>query len=145
MCIYRLLISIDLSETAQKRGTGNMRQNSVRDNIREFFSDKIFFPIIFFLTIFFLNQKKKKIVRKKISLNFLLSEKAFYLRLNFVSDYIPQLYFVCNDLISSVVCTLRYVCNYSCIVIGCSCVWHGQSVKEVCYTRSIPNILTKHN
>ena len=46
VCTYRLvMISIDLSETGQRKRTGNPRQNSVnsvQDKIREFFSNKSF-------------------------------------------------------------------------------------------------------
>ena len=38
-----VMISIDLSETTQKKHTENLRQNSVRDKIRDFFSDNFFF------------------------------------------------------------------------------------------------------
>ena len=81
------MISIDLSETAQKKCTGNprqcLRQKSVRDKIENFFSSKIFSDKIFFQT-------------KNCQS---LSWTEFCLELDFFSDYIPQLYFVCNHLI----------------------------------------------
>ena len=73
--IYRLvMISIDLSEKAQKSTL------EIQDKIQSEIKSENFFPDkTIFLT-------KKKFLR-------------FCLGLNFVSDYIPQLYFVCTHLI----------------------------------------------
>ena len=82
------MISIERSETAQKsaleiRDKFSPRQNAVRDKI-----PSIFFPMVRNFFFFFF-------------------QTEFCLGLNlpqteFVSDYIPQLYFVCNLLISLV-------------------------------------------
>ena len=59
VCLYRfVMISIDLSETAQIKHTGNPRQNSVRDKIQEFFYNNFFFDKIFFATNVFPTKKK---------------------------------------------------------------------------------------
>ena len=87
VCIYHLvMISIDLSETTQKSALEiwdkfSLRQISDWENIREFFSRQNSFSdkFLFFWQLFFSTE--------------------FCLGLNFVSDYIPQLYFVCNLLI----------------------------------------------
>ena len=69
---------------SSKKRTGNPRQNSVpRQNLR-IFSGKFFFC-------------DKKILCFYLRLN--LSRTKFCLGLNFVSDYIPQLYFISNHLI----------------------------------------------
>ena len=79
VCIHRLvMVSIDLSETTQPK----TKSETI------LFSDKIFF------------------LTKKMSLT------GYCLVLNFVSDlvsnYIPQLYFVCNHLMFEIV-GIRYV------------------------------------
>ena len=78
-CIYRLvMISINLSETAH---FVHWKSETTSETI-------------FFLTNFFLNKKY---------FSWILSRTGFCLRLNFVSDfvsdYIPQLCFVCNHFI----------------------------------------------
>ena len=80
-CMYRLvMISIDLSQTAQKKHTGNARQISVQDKIqcetksKNFFSNKIIFPII---------KKNSRILSQtEFCLWLNLSGTAFYLGLH---------------------------------------------------------------
>ena len=91
------MVSIKRSETAQRstleiRDKFSLIQNAVEDKIQS----KNFFPTEFCLRLY-------------------LSQTEFCLRLNlprteFVSDYITQLYFVCNLLIA--VCIYRYVITF---------------------------------
>ena len=81
MFFYRLvMISIDLSETTQKSTL------EIRDKIQSKIKSENFFS----------KKKKKKLLEKNFVRKRIL---GFFLGLNFVSDYIPQLYFVCNHLI----------------------------------------------
>ena len=89
VCMYRLvIISIKRSETAQKSTL------EIQDKIQSeiFLSDGQKF--LFFRLNF---------VSDCICLRLNLSWTEFCLRLNFVLDYILQLYFVCNLLISKLV------------------------------------------
>ena len=92
VCMYCLvMIRIERSETAQKSALEiqdkfSPRQNAVWDKIQS----ENFFPMVG--KIFF--------------------SDCICLRLNFVSDYIPQLYFVCNLLIFYYVSNQGYKCNY---------------------------------
>ena len=87
VCLYHLvMIRIERSETAQK-STLEIGDNSVQDKMQSKtkFSLRIFFrwsEFFFFWTKFYLS--------------LYLSQTEFCLGLNFVSDYIPELYFVCN-------------------------------------------------
>ena len=83
------MISIERSETAQKstletRDKFSPRQNAVQDKIQ---SEN------FFQTV------RKFLLWTEFYLRLYLSWNEFCLGLNFVLDYIPQLYFVCNILI----------------------------------------------
>ena len=77
------MISIDLFRDNSKKARWKSETKS-----ENFFSDKTIFLI------------EKEILRFCLLLN--LSVTEFCLGLNFVSDYMPQLYFVCNHLIYSV-------------------------------------------
>ena len=95
-----------------------MTMSKTKFNLRkicEFFSDKIFSNnLVFFFSKKFISDKKvffkenfpppnkkKQLSEKFFVRNKFLSKKIlrFFLRLNFVPDYILQLYFVCNHLI----------------------------------------------
>ena len=98
VCVYRLvMISIERSETGQKstleiRDKFSLRQNAVQDK----FQSENFFLMVGIFFFFRLN-----FVSDCIFFGLNLSQTEFCLRLNFVSHYIPQLYFVCNHLIVS--------------------------------------------
>ena len=86
VCTYRLvMISIDLSKTTFDKKSTLEIQDKIQSNTK---SEKFFFQQNFFLIKNLFPTKKKKKKKKKKS--WILSW------IEFVSDYIPQLYFACN-------------------------------------------------